>query len=111
MKLFIGGSSEPETPTEGEIRRNRIASARKCPRWQELMPDLVQRDNYFWISATTDAVFVPYRGAVWNALGGIAFAEQNPLYFTVVGSDVQLYERHPQTWSEMVYQRERARAR
>jgi hypothetical protein len=109
---FIGGpSSEPELPTEDEIRRNRIASARKCSRWQEIRPDLVHRDNYFWVSAATDAVFVRYRGEVWNVLGGIDFAEQNPLYFTVDGSGIELYERHPQTWSEIVFGRERARAR
>jgi hypothetical protein len=108
---FIGGPTEPELPSEDEIRQQRIASARKCHHWEELDPaDLIPRGPRFLVSASTDAVFVPYAGAVWNALGGIDFAEQNPLNFTIDGGDVQLYERQPWTWSERVYQRERGAA-
>jgi hypothetical protein len=109
---FIGGPTEPELPTEDEIRRNRIASARKCAAWTELDPaDLVPRNGPFLVSSASDSVFTMYRGAVWNPLGGIAHSEANPLFFTIDDGDVHLYERQPWTWSERVYQRERSAAR
>jgi hypothetical protein len=101
----IGGLGAPPPPTpEDEIRQRRIASARACPSWSALDPgDLVERGNgHFLVSASDDSVYTRYAGAVWNALGGIAHSEANPLYFVVQDGNVHLFEKYPWNWSEIV---------
>jgi hypothetical protein len=106
---MLGDTEQTEVDVE-RVREQRIVSARKCSAWRELDPgDLVQRGRFF-VHAASDEVFHTYRGETFNSSGGIAFGDQQPLCFTVEDGKVYIFEQQPGTWSDRVYQQERARA-
>ena len=59
----------------------------------------------WFVSASTDAIFAPYRGAVWTADSIVPLGDTAELSFVVgEGDQLRFYERvrHPSTWSEYV---------
>jgi hypothetical protein len=107
------GRQEREPSPDDELRRVKVENARKNTRWVELEEvDLVRRGPYF-VSATTDALFVLYRGASFGRSGRIEFAETVELYYFVRDGDVTLVERvtSPASWSEVVERRAKRQAR
>jgi hypothetical protein len=102
--------SPVERTAADDARARRVESARANHRWTELEEvDLVVRGP-FLVSAATDAVFVPYRGATFGRSGRIEFAELVELYFVVRDGDVTMLERQAQSWSEVLARRTRASA-
>lgn len=104
----VGDRGDPSPA--GKLQQRHLDSARRCSAWTELEASaLVRRGRRFYVHAETDAIYLPYRGAVWNALGGIEHANTSPLYyFTDETGDVILLEKQAGTWSDRVYQQGRA---
>ncbi len=93
-----------------EARLHRIAAARACRAWQEIDADrLVRRERGYLVDAETDEAFRRYPGDAFSYSGEIV-ADQEPLTFFVL-DDVHVLTKEPDTWSKIVYQRERAGAR
>src|SRR5918995_949491 len=67
-----------------KLRPARLDVARRNRRWHELLEvDLVARHRGWLVSATTDEVFSPYRGAVWVADTGVVVSDMTELWFYV----------------------------
>jgi hypothetical protein len=113
---FVGtigeGPKSFDDQREDQIREFRLASARHCKNWTEIDSDeLVERDRGRLVHAGTDEVFERYGGDAFSRSGQI-IADWSPLHFYVTPDrDVVVLERLPRTWSQMVYERERAAAR
>ena len=90
-----------------KLRPARAQAARRVRGWHEIQDDLVPRLNGRWfVSAATDAIFAPYRGAVWVADSIVPLSDTAELSFVVTDDlEVRFYERvrHPATWSEYVH--------
>jgi hypothetical protein len=73
---------------------------------REIEDDFVSRLNGRWfVSASSDAIYAPYRGAVRVADSVVPLADTAELCFVVGdGDEVRFFERirHPATWSEHV---------
>jgi hypothetical protein len=105
------GRGTPRSASTDDPGERRIEAARRGRAWTELDPaDLFERERGYIVSATTDECFLPYRGDAFSR-SGMVVSDMTPLAFYVAGDDVVVLERQPQMWSEIVYQRERARAR
>jgi hypothetical protein len=113
MRMLIGRHADEPGLAPDELRERRVLNARRVGTWMELdAADLVRRGGRYWVSATTDEVFTRYAGYAFDRSGVVVHSERNPLRFFVTESqDVVLLERAGRTWSEMVYARERAKAR
>lgn len=91
-------------------RGGRIGAARCCHAWTELdADDLVPRERDYLVSAESDVAYRRYMGDAFSPAGAVV-SDQTPLAFYVTDGDVVVLERLPQKWSEIVYERERARA-
>lgn len=103
------GSQSERTAAEeaARVREARVESARSNQYWRELEEvDLVKRGPYL-VSASTDELFTPHRGAIFDR-GKVEFGERSELYFFVSRQDdVVMLERvtSPASWSEVVRQR------
>ena len=82
-----------------KLRPARAQAARRVRGWHEIQDDLVPRLNGRWfVSAATDAIFAPYRGAVWVADSIVPLSDTAELSFVVTDDlEVRFYERvrHP----------------
>jgi hypothetical protein len=108
----IGRMGQPApAPAADEIQRRRLTSARSCPAWTELQAtSLVRRGRRFLVDVSTDRVYVPVGGVIWD-MGTIAFGDKAERHFYVdEAGDVQVLERLSGTWSKRTYARERAAA-
>jgi hypothetical protein len=122
VKTILGGFSDQDliegtttdakrAAVEAQIRAGRVEAARRCSAWTEIEPDLVPRGRAF-VSASTDRVYTPYRGAVFMTASINIIAERNPLHFYVdEDGSLHFFELHPETWSEVVERRERRQRR
>lgn len=100
---ILGVRSE-EGPTEADVRRARVARARRHNRWTEIPAGRLVRRNRLWlVDAETDEYFVPVRGVVFHTGTANILADHVALHF-VVGDDAELvfYEIQPGTWSDRV---------
>lgn len=108
----IGGQTEAEQAAEA-ARERRVEQARGNGYWSEIDESRLVWRGRWHVDFETDALFSRYRAAVWNHMGGIAFANDAPLVFYVSREtgDVVLLERVTMpwsTWSEVVAARARA---
>jgi hypothetical protein len=101
------GTSGP-APADA-LAEQRIEAARRCHAWVELDDELVERGHGYFVDAASDAVYLRYRGDAFTRAGQV-LSDQAPLYFTVK-DDVLVLEKQPESWSQLIYRRERARAR
>jgi hypothetical protein len=100
--------SVDERPTEDEIRNGRLEVAPRCKAWTEIEDDLVPRGRGLFVSAGTDHVYAPVRGVVFATASVAIIADQAPYFFTVSPEgELRFYERHRQTWSELVERKAR----
>jgi hypothetical protein len=100
---------EPEQTPPDEIHERRIAAARACRAWQEIDGEkLIRRDHYL-VDPDTDEAYEPYRGDALSP-GAVAVADMTPLVFFVEGNRLVFLERQSESWSEILYQRERRAA-
>jgi len=97
------GRSDPEPLEADNVREQRIRSARANRYWTELDPSTLIPRGRLLVREETDEAFTAKMGAVWNPLGGIAFSDTSPVYFTVEDGHVRLLEKYPRTWSEITY--------
>ena len=89
-------------PDELRLRQARVEAARRVPGWNEIAAvDLVKRGRVF-VSAESDRVFAPYRGALWMTGTISPISDRSPLLFTVDGDKLEFYEQLPGSWSERV---------
>jgi hypothetical protein len=84
------------------VRPERLKAARRNSRWTEIENDLVPRLGGRWlVSASTDAVYTPVRGAVFLSYLADVVADQAPLHYFVDGDDeLHFFERLPETWTQ-----------
>ena len=110
MTTYMQASSE-ERPSEEEIRAARIQAARRHKAWTEIEDDLVPRGRWL-VSASTDDVYAPVRGTVFQT-GSVAIVSDQARYHFTVSPEGTLafYERLPHTWSEITARRNAARTR
>lgn len=94
------------------MREARIAAARRNPRFTEIPDDLVTRGRCL-VSAATDEVYLPHRGAVFERSSAGLVADMAELVFTVnAEGELRFLDRRPGTWSDVVErQAKRDRAR
>jgi len=95
-----------------ELRPKRLEVARRQPKWTEIEGDLVTRGRGWLVSASTDAIYTPTRGIVFQPYSISVIADQAELSFYVdEHSDLQFLERLPGTWTEHLERRERRKHR
>jgi hypothetical protein len=97
------------------VRPERLKIARRNPKWTEIENDLVPRNRARWlVSASTDAMYTPVRGMVFQPYSVNVIAEIAPLHYYVDDDgELHFFERLPETWTghlEKKAARERARA-
>lgn len=63
------------------------------------------------MSADTDQVFGPARGAIFEPNIANPIATFQPLIFTVDAGEIAFFERRPGTWSEEIAKRDHRDAR
>jgi hypothetical protein len=102
-------TTRPEAAPDA-LAATRIEAARACRAWTELDPaDLFEREHAYVVHGETDEAFLPYRGDAFSP-SGLVVSDQTPVAFVVVDGDLLVLERQPQSWSDLLYQRERVRA-
>jgi hypothetical protein len=102
------GTSRP-APADA-LAATRIEAARRCGAWTELDPnELVERERGYVVHAESDECYLAYRGDAFSRAGAVV-SDRTPLAFYVLDGDVVVLERQG-VWSDLLYQRERARAR
>lgn len=117
MKLGTWGMVSPEQEQADQVeqlRAARVASARRCARWEELPAgDLVLRERHWYVSTRTDRVYTAYRGSIYAAATDAIIATEQPLFFVVsADNEITFYERYRrETWTEMMARREEKAAR
>ena len=102
---FSGASAPARPASDEELREARVQAARRNSRWGELDPvDLVERrGGRVLVSAETDHVYTPYRGALWATGSATPISDFTALYFTVsTDGELSFYEQQAGTWSERV---------
>jgi hypothetical protein len=73
---------------DAKLRPARLEIARRNRRWHELQEvDLVARHRGWLVSATTDEIFSPYRGAVWVPDSVAVVSDMAELWFYVTADD------------------------
>jgi hypothetical protein len=96
------------------VREQRVEAARRQKKWTEIEKvDLVWRRPYY-VHASTDALFTPYRGAAFESGSAWVVADLLELYFYVRDGEVVLFEKvpSPATYTEFLERRaERERRR
>jgi hypothetical protein len=110
VKFGSLGRSEPEQPAD-EIRERRVHQARERTRWQEIPEERLVRRDQWWVDAETDELLSVHRGDVFDRGGLVVFDETRAdLRFYVSAGEVIVLEPSTiaRTWSDYVYQRERA---
>lgn len=107
--MNLGGlfSRAPEPVTdEARLRAARLDVARRNSQWTELEEvDLVPRGprNQWRVSASTDEIYAPHRGAVFQSWSTSVVADHAELAFYVDrDGDLVFLERKPGTWSDHV---------
>lgn len=115
LSLSREGSLEEGTPDEvmakkrraldERLRPARLEVARRMPRWMEVEDDFVPRGRGWLVSASTDAIYTPTRGVVFQPHSITVIADQIELSFTVVDGVLTFYERLPFTWTEHLEKR------
>jgi Zn-finger nucleic acid-binding protein len=87
---------------DAAVRPARLRIARGNQRWTEIENDLVPRNRGRWlVSASTDAIYTPVRGVVFQPDSVNVIAELAPLYYYVDADDeLHFFERLPGTWTE-----------
>ena len=92
---------------EEKARPARLKIARSNPRWAEIENDLVGRLGGRWlVSASSDRIYQPVRGAVFLPHSVTAVADQAPLFFHVDDQDeLHFFERLPLTWTQHLEKR------
>ena len=105
---MILGRRREDDPADA-VRKARLEVARGNPLWSELEEiDLVRRPPGYLVSASTDEVFWPYRGAVFAAWSASMISDSAALHFYVDGAgDLVFLERLPESWSELIERRVR----
>ena len=105
---IIGRHSQPTEPEDvRELGEARIAAARRHNRWTEVPYDLVPRGPYL-VSASTDEIFLPHRGVVFESRSAKLIADMAPLVFTVTDDgEILFVDRQPGSWSAVVEQQQR----
>jgi hypothetical protein len=114
-RLFgmIGAGDEQAQPSDAEVRAMRVQQARTRARWTEIPESQLVRRERWYVDAETDRIYSVYLGDVFTKDGIVAFDEQRELAYFVrsAGALVRLEQSTlAPTWSDFVYQRERARA-
>ena len=94
-----------------QMRPARLEVARRNSKWTEIENDLVPRNRGRWlVSASTDAVYAPMNGVVFQPHSSTVVADQAELHYYVDDAgDLHFLEKQPYTWSEHVGSRERRR--
>jgi hypothetical protein len=127
LGLSRESSLEEGTPDEVRAKKSaalaavlkpaRLEVARRNSKWTEFEEvDLVARGprNQWFVSATTDEVFEPHRGAVFQSGSTSVIADQADLAFYLdPNGELVFLERIPGTWTEHLEKqaaRERAKA-
>jgi hypothetical protein len=101
--------AHPLAADDQALRRARVAAARACRAWQEIDGEkLIRRDHYL-VDPDTDEAYEHYRGDALSP-GAVAVADMTPLVFFVEGNRLVFLERQSESWSEILYQRERRAA-
>jgi hypothetical protein len=88
--------------------RPRLEVARRNRRWHELQEvNLVARHRGWLVSATTDEIFSPYRGAVWVPDSVAVVSDMAELWFYVTADEIHFLERvnPPATYTQWLEQR------
>ena len=114
MRLISAlGLSSEQKPSEGEIRRARVARARQHQCFTEIPAGrLVPRYRFWLVDAETDECFAPYRGGVFHTGTASILADQAYLHFYVdEAGEPRFLERHHKPWSEIYARRARAELR
>jgi hypothetical protein len=90
-----------------KLRSARLEAALRNSRWHEFeRVDLVRRNRGWLVSATTDEIFSPVRGVVFEPYSVNLIDEQSELWFFVTREqEVVFLERRPGTWSEYIEKR------
>jgi len=95
-----------------QVRQARLELARSQRHWTEIAETRLVRRGPFVVDSETDAVFVYWRGQVFESgratVGYVR--DDTPMIFTVDrGGEVIFLERHPgaATWSEIVARKAR----
>jgi hypothetical protein len=106
--VILGRPRDDDDPAD-VVRKARLEVARGNPLWSELEEiDLVRRPPGYLVSASTDEVFWPYRGAVFAAWSASMISDSAALHFYVdAGGDLVFLERLPESWSELIERRVR----
>ena len=115
LGLSREGSLEEGTPDEviekkrraldEQLRPARLDAARRNPKWTEVEDDFVSRGRWF-VSASTDHIYMPARGVVFAAYSVTVIADQAELSFFVDDDgDLRFFERVPGTWTEHLEKR------
>ena len=110
--MTIGRPAKRRTSAQ-KLREARAAAARRNTSWTELDEhDLVAR-HPFLVSATTDHIYKPYRGTLFETGSPKLISDHMPLYFYVSDDGgLNVLEREAGTWStryERQVRREHAR--
>jgi hypothetical protein len=91
--LHEGTPEQQQEARRQELHAQRVEAARGTLAWTELEPvDVVTRQPYL-ISASTDEMFVPHRGLVFEPGSASAVADQSPLWFVVDGDELLFLEK------------------
>ena len=93
---------------DAAVRPARLKIARGNLKWTEIENDLVPRNQGHWlVSASTDAIYTPVRGVVFQPDSVNLIAEYAPLHYFVDDDDDELhfFERLPGTWTEHLEKR------
>ena len=96
------------------VREARIEAARRNSYWREVVESELVRRGPYLVHSESDEVFTPYRGAVWGTPSSIRpeFMDMQELLFYVsAGGLVVFLEASRQSWSEVVAERSRRKAR
>jgi hypothetical protein len=106
---FEGATDAQREAHEAKVRAARIEYARRNGRWTEIENDLVPRGRMH-VSASTDRVYMPYLGTIFQTGSATAVSDRAELYFTVDdGGELAFYERQREKWSELVERQARRR--
>ena len=84
------------------LRPRRLEVARRNSVWTEIENDLVPRNRGLWlVSASTDAIYTPTRGVVFQSHSISVIADRTPLSFYVdPDGDLVFLEQLPGTWTQ-----------
>ena len=96
--MRIGAPAKPRS-RETKLNQARLRAARANQHWTEVDDDLVARDQLL-VSASSDRVYKPHPGVVFEPGSSAMIADQAPLHWYADEASPAFLELLPETWTE-----------